>query len=224
MKYKSTLLKGFLGICIAGGLLIASSETSAVPAKPGKIEYTMPNGETISVYLRGDESAHYYISEDGHALSRGEDGYFRYISIEENGLNKVSDVIANNQNKRNSQETLFLKSLNKEAILKNIEIEHRKAFNNRNTKVATKGITTFPTTGIQKGVAILVEFADNSFTLDNPKQQFYNQLNQRGYSDSGATGSVKDYYTESSYGVFVPDFDVYGPVKRKIQKNRYRDR
>ena len=119
MKYKSTLLKGFLGICIAGGLLIASSETSAVPAKPGKIEYTMPNGETISVYLRGDESAHYYISEDGHALSRGEDGYFRYISIEENGLNKVSDVIANNQNKRNSQETLFLKSLNKEAILKN---------------------------------------------------------------------------------------------------------
>lgn len=213
MNNKSTLLKGFLGICIAGGMFMTSGDVMAVPAKPGKIEYSLPNGETISVYLRGDESAHYFISEDGHALAQCEDGYFRYISVEKEGMNRVTDVIASNLNKRNAQEKSFVKTLNKDAVLKNIEIEHRRAFNERGTKVATKGITTFPTTGVQKGVAILVEFADNSFTLSNPQQQFYNQLNQRGYSVSGATGSIKDYYTASSNGVFVPDFDVYGPVK-----------
>ena len=81
MNNKSTLLKGFLGICVAGGMLMTSGDVMAVPAKPGKIEYTLPNGETISVYLRGDESAHYFMSEDGHALAQGEDGYFRYISV-----------------------------------------------------------------------------------------------------------------------------------------------
>lgn len=208
MNYKSTLK--FL---MAASLLCASVEAMAVPAKPGKLAYTLPNGETISVYLHGDESAHYYTTEDGHVLTQDNEGFFRYVTTDKNGVNKMSDVVATNLNKRNSQETLFVKSLEREKILKNLEVEHHNAFSGRQSKVATKGITTFPTTGVQKGVAILVEFADNSFTLSNPQQQFYNQLNQRGYSDSGATGSIRDYYTASSNGVFVPEFDVYGPVK-----------
>jgi M6 family metalloprotease-like protein len=36
-------------------------------------------------------------------------------------------------------------------------------------------------------------------------------LNQQGYSDNGGTGSARDYFIESSFGAFSPQFDVVGP-------------
>ena len=59
---------------------------------------------------------------------------------------------------------------------------------------------------------LLVEFQDQRFVLDNPQERFNAMLNQAGYSEGGATGSVQDYYLENSKGQFQPVFDVYGPV------------
>ena len=72
---------------------------------------------------------------------------------------------------------------------------------------------TYPTTGVQKGLVILVEFADESFYIENPYEAFYDMLNKEGYSDYNGTGSARDYFIASSNGQFLPDFDVYGPVK-----------
>ena len=49
---------------------------------------------------------------------------------------------------------------------------------------------------------ILVEFADVPMTLVEPLQHFQNLLNQPGYEEDGATGSVLDYFTENSDGLF----------------------
>lgn len=38
-------------------------------------------------------------------------------------------------------------------------------------------------------------------------------LNESGFSDNGATGSARDYYIAQSSGVFVPHFDIVGPIK-----------
>ena len=65
--------------------------------------------------------------------------------------------------------------------------------------------------GEHRFLIILVQFADLSFTIDDPVQSFRNLLNQQGYSDNGATGSVFDYFSDSSRGQFVPQFDVVGP-------------
>lgn len=62
-------------------------------------------------------------------------------------------------------------------------------------------------------LVLLIEFSDLYFTLSYPQQEFYNLLNQEGYSDNGGTGSVKDFYTDQSLGKFKPTFDVYGPVR-----------
>lgn len=213
MNYKSTLLKGIFGIFVVGCMLFASNEALAIPAKPGKIEYELPNGETISVQLHGDENGYYYTTLDGYVLSKGEDGYFRYM-MTENNIVKETSVKAVNINKRSADDVKFVKSINKEATLSGLEDMHKRAWSERKTKrTIVPKTTTFPTTGIQKGLAILVEFSNNTFTLSNPRQQFDDQLNKRGYSDSGATGSVRDYFMESSNGQFAPDFDVYGPVK-----------
>lgn len=60
-----------------------------------------------------------------------------------------------------------------------------------------------------RNLVILVNFSDKSFSY--PKSQFDNILNQDGYSDYGATGSVREYFTDNSGGQYSPQFDVYGP-------------
>ena len=59
---------------------------------------------------------------------------------------------------------------------------------------------------------ILVEFSDKYFQ-DGAVIYFNRALNEPGFSENGQYGSVKDYFTEASYGLFTPTFDVYGPVR-----------
>ncbi len=39
---------------------------------------TQPDGTEITVRLYGDESGHYYLSDDGYPLRRDDDGFFYY--------------------------------------------------------------------------------------------------------------------------------------------------
>lgn len=62
-------------------------------------------------------------------------------------------------------------------------------------------------------LCLLVEFTDSTFVTPDPKTRFSRMLNESGYSGNGATGSVRDYYVETSHGQFRPVFDIYGPVQ-----------
>ena len=62
-------------------------------------------------------------------------------------------------------------------------------------------------------LSLLGEFTDSTFVTPDPKTRFSRMLNESGYSDNGATGSVRDYYVETSHGQFRPVFDIYGPVQ-----------
>lgn len=73
----------------------------------------------------------------------------------------------------------------------------------------------FPLTGTPRSVAILVNFQDVRF--EHTLQDFYNLLNESGYSENGATGSCRDYFIASSDSLFQPQFDVYGPYT--VSKN-----
>ena len=70
-------------------------------------------------------------------------------------------------------------------------------------------------------LVILVEFSDVTFKSSTAKQDFYNLLNQSGYSVNGGTGSARDFYYENSHGVFEPIFDVFGPVQLKKTMSYY---
>lgn len=73
--------------------------------------------------------------------------------------------------------------------------------------------TTFPSIGEQKAIVILVEYQDQKFELgDHAHDYFTNMLNQEGFSEYGATGSVHEYFMDSSNGQFDCQFDLYGPV------------
>ena len=63
-----------------------------------------------------------------------------------------------------------------------------------------------------RGLVILVNYKDKSFNSNNKLADFQDLMNSDSYTDGGATGSVRQYFSNQSDGQYTPDFDVYGPV------------
>lgn len=61
-------------------------------------------------------------------------------------------------------------------------------------------------------LVILVQFSNLSFQNDHDQQAFSDLLNEPAYSANGGVGSAQDFFRDNSGGLFVPVFDVYGPV------------
>lgn len=77
------------------------------------------------------------------------------------------------------------------------------------------------TTGEFKGLVILVEFIDTSFTLPNASQRFDEMLNSSHYNYQEARGSARDYFISNSDSTFFPSFNVIGPVKLPKKMSYY---
>lgn len=153
---------------ILGLSLLSVGAAYAVPALPGLIEFTQPDGSVIKVRLVGDEHYHYYTDESG-----------RYLTPDSEGFLVPSDVKP-----------------------KAPAVKDRAPW-----KASSSRYTSYPTTGSQKALVVLVQFSDNSFTYGY--DYFDSMLNETGY---GSYGSARDYYVENSGGNFLPEFDVFGPV------------
>ena len=52
----------------------------AIPARPGKITVTQPDGTRLTLERRGDEWAHWYVDASGRKLRRDEDGFYREMT------------------------------------------------------------------------------------------------------------------------------------------------
>lgn len=83
---------------------------------------------------------------------------------------------------------------------------------NRNVIRRTDGSEDWISMGNKRFLVMLIEFSDMPFTVPEPQTAFSNMLNQVGYSDNHATGSVFDYYYENSTHQFLPTYDVIGPI------------
>lgn len=200
--------------------MICSGNTFAVPARQTPVKVPLPDGTTLSIRLSGDEFAHYYTSEDHYLLLKAPDGYFYYAEdCQENGLCR-SAYKAKDINLRTPTEIAFLASVNKEHLL-NLQKELNIVSMKQRTLRRTIQKATYSTTGVQKGLVILVEFSDESFHIENPHQAFYNMLNEKDYNGHNGTGSARDYFVASSNGQFLPSFDVYGPVKLDYPMSHY---
>jgi len=67
--------------------------------------------------------------------------------------------------------------------------------------------------GERRGLIILVNFSNNTFSMDNPRETYYNIANAPGYNEGKFCKSVRDYFLEQSEGQFDLSFDVVGPVQ-----------
>lgn len=73
-------------------------------------------------------------------------------------------------------------------------------------------VSSYPTKGKIKTLVILAQFADIKFHSADPADAIGRMLTMPGFNDNGATGSVCDYFRDSSFGMFELDPVVMGPV------------
>ena len=190
--------------------IIIKITAEAVPAYRSARIFNQSDGNKVVYYLLGDEHYHAYYTTDGYMLTLDSAGRNMCYAVQDKDETILtSNHLAHNVLARASEEKLFVSTLNK--IDFNIVYQKKAKLNSRKKVLATD----FPKSGNVRGLVLLVEFSDNSFSEDNPRDLFYRQLNDSNYTENGATGSAKYYFKDQSMNNFNPTFDVYGPIKLK---------
>ena len=173
----------------------------AIPAFPKPITLSQPDGNTLTVSIKGDERIHWYESLDGYTLLFNQNGYLTYAQLDEDGNLQSSDFIATNISDRSMAidnflntiaKKLFYSDVQKQLMLKIWEIEDETS--GQDGLRGDKGVT-----GQYKTLCAFVQFPNKSFI--KTISQFEGLMNQLGYTANG-TGSVRDFFKESSYNQF----------------------
>lgn len=189
------------------GVLLSMSAW-AIPAKPGKVVLTQPDGTKIEVYVRGDEKFHYYETMDGKILLPGSDGLLKYAVIDGSGNMVAGEVNAKGVQTHCAKEKMAATKADGNAIRTALQKQIEKATTNNPGEIRR----TFPTTGTVRGLIVLAEYQDVKFSKNGTLETFQQLANETGYQGGIAPGSMRDYFIAQSNGQFTPEFDVVGPV------------
>lgn len=185
---------------------------AAVPADPRPRVLTNPDGSTVTVRVHGNEYFHFMTDADCTRI------------LERDARGFISDAVRDGRALSYSKENI--ESLRSEAYAR-FQLPEEALQSNGMHKMATldsEGRSNYPTIGEgNRSLVVLIEFQDVDFTVENPKEYFTRQLNEPGFSDYGGKGSALDYYIDASNGLYVPQFDVYGPVKVSKEASYFKD-
>lgn len=167
---------------------LISCAVMAIPAKRGVWKTVkLADGTEVKMQLHGDEFCHYWQAEDGRAFIKDQ-STGKYVVADKQKLLEDSKV------KRNAAAAGIAKRSAPARI--------------------TIGGNHEPFIGEKKGLIILIEFQDVQFQPGHDVE-LYNQIaNAENFSnDMGFRGSVRDYFHNQSYGQFVLNLDIAGPVR-----------
>lgn len=199
MKKNFDFVKYFFAFLI---FFFVSSQLMAIPADTTMKSKRQSDNRLLDFYLIGDEFVNFARSIDNYTLLLNENGDYCYAYLNENGDLVASSYLASNPNQRTKTEIDFLSSINKRLTFSDNQITNRKS-------AFQKIETNYPTVGENNLLIILVSFADRAFTYT--REDFDSLASQPGYSRNGATGSVKDYYYDVSFGQLELNPTVVGP-------------
>ena len=214
-------------------MLLGVASLWARPGYSKPVDVPQPDGTTVTLLMRGDEFRNFITTIDGYTVVKGADGYYRYADKANDGQLTATAVIARNPDVRTAEEQAFLtgraKMIAPEMTAFQRELKERAAtlYAPVSSDNGQRRVTTiWPRINYSnfKGLVILVNFADRSFTLDDPQDFFQKLTSEANYTDASLThypvpveGSARDYFRDNSLGMFDPTFDVVGPVT--ISKN-----
>ena len=194
--------------------LVSSLSLFAVPAFKGVMVVTQPDGTSLSILRHGDESFNYTTTEDGYLIKQNNLGVYEYAEMDLWGAVRTRGVIAKKPLYRTWKEKRFLKKSTALATKASDIV----APNRKRSMPLQK---SYPLSGNPKSLVILAEFTNKKFSITEPQSAYTALLNQAGYSVNGGTGSVRDYFSDNSNGVFAPNFVVVGPVLLDQPYNYY---
>ena len=199
MKKGLGLLKYLFVLII---FFLASYKVIAVPADTTMKTITQSDKRLLNFYLIGDESVNFGRTIDGYTILLNERGDYCYAYKDLNGNLLPSNHIAANQTLRTKAENDFLATIDKRLGFSSEQITNKR-------QPFAKIETNYPTVGENNLLIVLVSFADRAFTYQ--QEDFDSLLSQPGYNRNGATGSVKDYYYDVSFGQLNLNPTVVGP-------------
>ncbi|MFA6704266.1 MAG: M6 family metalloprotease domain-containing protein [Bacteroidales bacterium] len=214
--------KKILFLCILTSLMVCCfpATSNAVPAYPFPITVKQPDGTTITVRLHGDEFLH-WTTCGNNLVTRASDGYYYYATfnaagISVKGAKKVSGAVSSSSDGSNiippASAVQNAMNMRKQIYTKNLEMNKMTISTKSGLPSYTTSSASSITQGTKKFLVLLIQFTDLQFVESDPLSAFDNLMNQSGYSVNGATGSVKQYYTENSSSAFNPVFTVVGPL------------
>ncbi len=196
-------------------LFLTPFPSGAVPAYPHPIEFRQPDGSTLTIRLRGDEKVNWAETPDGYSILVTSEGYYEYAVLDEYGDMVFSGVRVSAPGQRGAAEKAFLADLPAGLFYSKRQLEaFRQVWEMRKVKSAR-----FPSTGERTLITILMQTPDVPFT--KTQAEFDALFNQLNYTIGGATGSVRDYYLENSYGQFDLSVDVVGPYTAQHNMAHY---
>lgn len=218
-KFYLLVLSSLLGITTAQG----------IPANPTPAKLLQPDGTYLTVRLVGDEYQHHATTEDGYTVLKSPTGYYVYAEITDGRL-VATQRIARNASERSTGDNAFLQTLQKNLTpaLSPTAKEMKKTMKSMTgMRRYLRGNGKYDISKF-RGLIILVEFNDCTFSRTDIHDIVNNMVNQKnydGYMSSSlipekidCTGSVRDYYYDNSMGAFDPQFDIVGPVKINYSK------
>lgn len=187
-QHKS-ILTIVLVCAISNSLFSQEGKSRGVPACPKPILYTQPNGDTLTLYLRGDRLIHWYETLDGYPVLKPESKYFEFAVKDADGDLIPSGSIVNKENERKLSDRL-----RKNIFFSRSQIKFKKDVYFKGDLLVEES-DSFPTTGKNNVLVILAEFKDEKFSL--PRSRFDSIMNAEDYN---GTGSFKDFYLKNSLG------------------------
>jgi len=177
--------------------LIVNVQIFAVTAYPHPVVFAQPNGDELTVMIKGDERIHWHESLDGYTLLYNTEGYLTYAVLDEESNLQPSAIIATNIEKRSPADNAFLSSLGKKLFYSEEQKQFMLKIWEIEDDVATRGDEEIE--GQFKTLCAFVQFPEKSFI--KTMSQFEDLMNQLGYTVNG-TGSVRDFFKEASYNKF----------------------
>ena len=208
--------KTFILSLLLGLLTVAAK---AVPADPTPFKALQPDGRTVTVCLHGDEYIHFTTTADGYTVLRNPQGHYVYAE-QRDGQLAPSDMLAHDDADRPLAERLFLSDKEKMLMPPMARYQQKERQEEYSRRAKVRRVRRAVEAGPEnfRGLIILVQFNDRKFIRNDYVTFINNMVNQKGYkgyddSDYGVfTGSVHDYFADNSFGQFLPQFDVVGPV------------
>ena len=203
----------------------------ARPAYQGTTRVVQPDGSGVTIRLVGDEYLHYNITLDGYSLVRRDDGAYVYAQMNETGQLEATDLLAHDAVERTAKERDYLEKVGRLMPQPTEQMRQMLRLNRAarapmfsQDRAARYDYSQF------RGLVILVEYNDCSFRYDDYADIMEDMINADDYMgddrtnfySSGyvrCTGSIRDYYRDNSEGMFVPTFDVVGPVQ--VNRSQY---
>lgn len=165
----------------------------AVPAYPGLITMSQPDGNEIQIKLNGDENLNWATTVDGYTLLRNDDNYWTFAQHGTDGRLVPSEIIY-----RNNSVDAEKKGIKKGLVFKGEQVREVKQYqfntlSSERSDLQVEG--TFPSKGKNKLLMLMLNYSDTEPIYT--QEQFNDLMNKEGYS---SIGSFRDFYLENSYG------------------------